>query len=182
MISMRGLVVPLMALLAGCGADTSVLGPPYYASYEPGEYTAQRVIPVVVRGDPFARPGEDVAFAVAAAMQGNTYFPAQLWPATVDPRESYRVVVLFSPPANYDYGSMCSAPVLPSGPQQKGRVPVSAALCRWDVLLAGVSGKLDAPAPDDPAFRAGMGQVARMLFPGYNNEVGNRGDGGPRGR
>jgi hypothetical protein len=172
-------LLPLALLLAGC-ADTSILGPPYYTSYEPGEYTYQRTIPVVVRGNPFPDPAEDVALAVASAMQGNTYYPTRLQPSTVDPRETYRVIVLFSPPLNYDYVSMCRAAALPSGPQQKGRVPLSAAFCKWDLLLAGVSGKVDAPTPEDPRFRAGMGQVARMLFPGYTNEVGNRGEGNRR--
>jgi hypothetical protein len=69
---------------------------------------------------------------------------------------------------------MCSATVLPSSPQAKGSAYVSAALCQWDVLMAGASGRFTAQGPDDPRFRAEMAALARALFPLRNPDDGSQ--------
>jgi hypothetical protein len=167
----------VMALLAGC--DTlAVIAPPYYrGSYQPGETGVQGMMPVVVRGNPFPAAGTDVGAAVVGAMQGNAWWPTRFVPATVNPQSSYRVVVLFSPPAAMPYPDLCSAAVLPSQPptaQATGRTPVSAALCKWDVLMAATSSTIEASSPDDPRFRSVMAGLARTLFPLQNPDDAQR--------
>jgi hypothetical protein len=164
----RALALGLALLLGGC-AETGVLGVPYYrGTYIVTEPSAQGMIPVVVRGNPFPFQEADVAREVVEGMQGWSAYPVRLAPATVNPQGAYRVVVLFSPPINMPYPDMCSAGVLPSPPQETGRAEVSAVLCKWDVLMAAASGRVDAAAPADPRFRSTMAAFARALFPVYN--------------
>jgi hypothetical protein len=161
------------AVLAGCEAPPGWIAVPYYrGSYQPGETSYQGQMPVVVRGNPFPDPNADVASAVVEAMQGHTWWPTQFVPATVDPRSSYRVVVLFWPPPAMPYPDLCSAAVLSSQPQPQQQrseavrhTPVSAALCKWDVLMAASSSTIEAAGPDDPRFRGTMAGLARVLFP-----------------
>jgi hypothetical protein len=168
----RSCLYAAVLLIAGC-SDVTLVGPPYYrGSYYP-EYTAQMTMPVVVRGNPFA--GEvDVGSAVVGAMQGNTWHRVNFIPAAVNAPNTYRVIVLFSPPTAFSYPNMCSAAVLPSSPQAKGSVYVSTALCQWDVLMAGASGRFTADGPDDPRFRAEMAELARALFPLRNPDDGSQ--------
>jgi hypothetical protein len=153
-----------------------IVGPPYYRpSYTPGETGVQGSMPVVAHGNPFPDPNEDVASAVAGAMQGNTWWPTQFVPAVVNQVSSYRVVVLFAGPLNLNYPEMCSAPVLTSSPEVKGRVPVYAALCKWEVLMAAASGTVEAATPADPGFAGPMALLARALFPLTNPDDAQRG-------
>jgi hypothetical protein len=135
-------------------------------------------MPVVVRGNPFPDPNADVATAVVDGMQGNTWWPTRFVPSTVDPRSSYRVVVLFSPPTAMAYPDLCSAAVLTSQPQLPGqgvpRTPVSAALCKWDVLMAATSSTVEAAGPNDPRFVGLMAGLARTLFPFQNPDDAQR--------
>lgn len=167
----------LTTLLAGCDTP-GVIAPPYYrGSYQPGETGIQGQMPVVVRGNPFPAPDVDVGAAVAGAMQGNTWWPTNFVPSTVNPQSSYRVVVLFSPPAAMPYPDLCTAAVLPSQepqPRSTGRIPVSVALCKWDVLMAATSTTVEASAPDDPRFRVAMAGLARSLFPLQNPDDAQR--------
>jgi hypothetical protein len=176
---MRALFVlaALASLLAGCDTP-GVIAPPYYrGSYQPGETGIQGLMPVVVRGNPFPDPNADVGAAVAGAMQGNTWWPTNFVPSSVNPVSSYRVVVLFSPPTAMAYPSLCSAAVLPSTeprPRATGPVPVSAALCKWDVLMAATSTTVEASGLDDPRFRVVMAGLARALFPFQNPDDAQR--------
>jgi hypothetical protein len=171
----------LGAVLAGCETPPGWIAPPYYrGSYQPGETSYQGLMPVVVRGNPFPDPNADVARSVADAMQGHAWWPTQFVPATVDPRSSYRVVVLFSPPPAMPYPELCSAAVLSSEPQARRpgeaapRTPLSAALCKWDVLMAATSSTIEAAGPDDPRFRGAMAGLARTLFPLRNPDDAQR--------
>jgi hypothetical protein len=178
MRALAGLAV-LMTLLGGCDTP-GVIAPPYYrGSYQPGETGVQGLMPVVVRGNPFPAPDVGVASAVVDAMQGNSWWRTRFVPSTVDPRSSYRVVVLFWPPGAMPYPDLCSAAVLPSQqppqqPQAPVRTPVSAALCKWDVLMAATSSTVEASAPDDPRFRAVMAGLTRALFPLQNPDDAQR--------
>jgi hypothetical protein len=172
-----GLTLGVLASIVLVACDSVwVVGPPYYRpSYTPGETGVQGSMPVVVRGNPFPDPNADVALAVADAMQGNTWWPTQFVASTVNPVSSYRVVVLFAGPPNMNYPELCSAPVLTSAPEVKGRVPVYAALCKWDVLMAASSGTVDAATQADPGFRSPMAALARELFPLTNPDDAQRG-------
>jgi hypothetical protein len=168
----------LTALLAACDTP-GVIAPPYYrGSYQPGETGVQGLMPVVTRGNPFSAPSVDVSTAVVDGMQGNAWWPTRFVPATVNPQSSYRVIVLFSPPAAMPYPDLCSAAVLPSQPPQArpapARTPVSAALCKWDVLMAATSSTIEASSPDDPRFRSVMAGLARTLFPLQNPDDAQR--------
>lgn len=164
--------------LAGCNLP-GALSPPYFrGSYQPGETGVQATMPVVVRGNPFPSPDVDVAAAVVDAMQGHTWWPTVFVPATIDSQTSYRVVVLFSGPINMPYPDLCSAAVLPSEqpqPASTGPTPVSAALCKWEILLAAVSGTMLATSPDDRRFRSMMAAIAQTLFPLRNPDDAQRG-------
>jgi len=167
----------LMAgLLTSCNF-VGVIAPPYYrGSYAPGETGVQGLMPVVVRGNPFTSPNVDVAAAVVDAMQGNTWWPTRFVPSTVNPQSSYRVVVLFSGPSSMPYPDLCTSAVLPTVPREEGApTPVSAALCKWDVLMAATSSQLQVASPQDPQFRGVMGGIARALFPPDNPDAAWRG-------
>jgi hypothetical protein len=162
--------------LAGCGG-VNYVSPPYYrGSYLPGEHGGG-TIPVVVRGNPYRVEDGVLAAAVAAAMQGNTWWPAYFTPTAPDPRNSYHVVVLFAPVAHLPYPDMCSAAEPPlAAPPEEGPVPVSAAFCKWDILLAAASSRLEANGPGDPRFGAVMAGFARALFPIRNPDDASRDD------
>jgi hypothetical protein len=172
----RRTVLAAVAVLAGCNMVGS-LAPPYYrGSYQPGETGVQGNVPVVVRGSPFAAPDVDVALAVVDAMQGNTWWPTRFTPATVNPQSSYRVVVLFNGPGNMPYPDLCTSSVLPTVPRQANApVPVSAALCKWDILMAATTSNLAVASPRDPQFRGVMAGMARALFPPENPDAAWRG-------
>jgi hypothetical protein len=164
-------VLAAALFLAGCSIPGAIAPPYYRGSYQPGETGIQGTMPTVVRGSPFPLPDVNVAAAVVDAMQGQTFWPTRFVPSTVNPQSSYRVVVLFSPPAAMPYPDLCSAPVLPSAPPQPQppqavpRTPVSVALCKWDVLMAATSSTIEASSPQDLRFRSVMAGLARALFP-----------------
>jgi hypothetical protein len=168
LLSVLSLLPPL---IVGC-ASAPVINTTYYESgYIPG--SPPPVVPVLVRGEPFATPTPDLSAAVAGAMQGATFGPVRFIPEAPNvPRAVDRVVVLFNPPNNAANQLLCASLGLltPRSPPPPGsRIPLSAALCRGDVAISAADGTIGAAAgPQDPVFRNGLAQFSLALFPGYN--------------
>lgn len=141
-------------------------------AYNPGEFAyagAGRDLRVVVVGNPFG--GDQAAFdkAVTDAMQGQHWGQRTNFTSTPGPdaRETYRVVLLFDPPIDFNGSHLCrrSATALPTQ-SSGGEIALFGAFCRGKRSLTEIKGQIDGAAgPDDPAFRALVGQVTNGLFP-----------------
>lgn len=141
-------------------------------NYSPGEFAyagAGRDMRVVVVGNPFGGDGAGFEKAVTDAMQGRHWGQRTNFTTTPGPnaRDRYRVVLLFNPPRSLNGSRLChDAPAtLPTESASEG-ITLFAAFCRGKRSRTEIKGYISgASGPDDPAFRALLGQVTNGLFP-----------------
>jgi hypothetical protein len=169
-------------LLAAC-ANASVIGVTAYdPSYCLGEpFTQTKDLSTVILGSPYT--GVDGAAArrlTLDAMQDQGFGPTRF---TLAPSPSpYRVVMLFGDGVQVRHERVCAiAPsTFPdpavSTPAPGGRIVVTGVLCRGDLLLSAGVGTIPAGSPDNPAIRAGIGDLVRILFPAHNPTQDGGGD------
>lgn len=151
-------------------------------TYSPGEFAyagAGRDMRVVIVGNPFGGDRSSFERAVTDAMQGQHWGQRPNFTTTPGPnaRERYRVVLLFDPPRSLNGARLCreAHSTLPSESAGEGIV-LFAAFCRGKRSRTEIKGYISSAAgPDDPAFRALVGQVTNGLFPpnrGIDREPG----------
>ena len=155
------------------------------SAYDSGEQAyagAGRDLLTVVYGNPFG--GDQAAFAgaVTDAMQGRNWGQRINFTTSpgADARLTYKVVLLFDPPATLLGQHLCSesAETLASGPKPGEGIGVLAAFCRGDKALTEIMGYISsASGPEDAAFRELAGQVTLGLFPpdGQDDDCGTPG-------
>jgi hypothetical protein len=167
---MRPLVAIVAMALAGC-AGPSVWGFHASTQYSTGHVRFAAMdgpTHAVIRANPFA--GDRDHGGVLATMQRrNMEFPLEFsLTLKADATYGYKVVVLFAtlvdPSAN-----LCAAGEPASSAAPAGRIAVTAAFCARDFTLTQVSGSGPMPAsPQDPAFRALMGDLLIALLPPFD--------------
>ena len=157
--------------LAACGS-LPVSNVQYSAGYAPGEVVPRNAVPTLVMGNPFSTPQPEFAAAVVDAMQGNTSDPAT-FVASNNSSGVYRVIMLFGS-GTFTGQALCAQPPQAQGISGTGAsasLPLAAVLCRGDSSLAYAHGTVDGSGgPSSPAFRRGVGQFTRLLFPVQNPE------------
>jgi hypothetical protein len=157
--------------LAGCAGEPVVSTTWYDPGYAPTEYRASGMMPVVVRGNPYAVPKAELDQAVTDAMQGTANGTATRFaPAAAGVVETYRVVMLFNPGLAYG-ATLCTRPEPPDGAfgvAPSARVPVSAALCRGDKSISYADGYISTGSgPQGAEFQRGVSRFSMALFPPY---------------
>ncbi|MHC4984223.1 MAG: hypothetical protein ACYTF6_13785 [Planctomycetota bacterium] len=151
-------------------------------TYSPGEFAyagAGRDMRVVVIGNPFRDDRASFERAVTDAMQGQHWGQRTNFTTTPGPGASkrYRVVMLFNPPRSLGGARLCreDSSKLPTESAGEG-ITLFAAFCRRKRTRTEIKGYITGVAgPDDPAFRALVGQVTNGLFPpdrGIDREPG----------
>jgi hypothetical protein len=178
-------LIAAFGLLAACAPGNVRLSQQYVlTTYSPGEFAhaaAGRDLGVVVAGNPFGG-GDQETFArqVTDAMQGQHWGQPTNFTATPGPsaRGIYRVVMLFGPPPSANVARLCGADLASLANQRQGEgIELMAAFCRDDTTRTGITGNISgASGPDDPAFRALVGQVTNGLFPPERDRERDRGD------
>jgi hypothetical protein len=163
--------VAALLTLASCGG-LPVSNAQYSVGYAPGEVVPNNAVPTFVMGNPFSIPQPEFAAAVVDAMQGNTSDPAT-FVASNNSSGVYRVIMLFGS-GTFTGGALCAQPPRAQGMSGTGpsaSLPLAATLCRGDSFLAYAHGTVDGSGgPSSPAFRRGVGQFTRLLFPVQNPE------------
>ena len=106
----RPLALLAMLGLVGCGLAYTV---PYYSpSYFPGEErVAGTVMPVIVRGNPFAIPQAEFARDTTDAMQGWAWIAPLQFSTEANPNAAYRVAMVFNPPPGTSDYTYCIRPM-----------------------------------------------------------------------
>ena len=170
-----GLAVLALLALAGC-AGAPLIVPYYDGSYMLGEERgAGNVMPVILRGNPFAIPQAEFDADVTNAMEGWAWYVPLTFTTSGNPNAAYRVVMVFNPPAVPDY-TYCLRPmpvqaVFGTKPGT-ARTPLTAVFCRGDTVLASASGSIgSAEGPRSANFRWGIGHFTQTLFPASNPEA-----------
>ena len=163
--------VATLVALAACG-NLPVSNAQYSVGYAPGEVVPNNAVPTLVMGNPFSIPQPEFAAAVVDAMQGNTSDPAT-FVASNNSSGVYRVIMLFGS-GTFTGEALCAQPPRAHGMSGTGpsaSLPLAATLCRGDSFLAYAHGTVDGSGgPSSPAFRRGVGQFTRLLFPVQNPE------------
>jgi hypothetical protein len=127
----------------------------------------------VVMGNPFPISQPDFAADVVDAMQGHAVGPVS-FAASNDTNAVYRVIMLFVPSGGVTGEALCNRPPrvqAVAGAGASAKLPLAATLCRGDSFLAYAHGTVDGTGgPSSQAFRDGVGQFTRLLFPAGNPE------------
>ena len=171
----RGLAVAALLALAGC-AGVPLTVPYYDGSYMLGEErVAGDLMPMILRGNPFAIPQAELDADVTDAMAGWSWYAPLRFTTQGNPNAAYRVVMVFNPP-NVPNDTYCLRPMpvqaaFGAAPNA-ARTQVMAALCRGATVLASASGTIaTAEGPRSTSFRRGIGQFTQALFPPSNPEA-----------
>ncbi|MDH3228607.1 MAG: hypothetical protein OEN55_02330 [Alphaproteobacteria bacterium] len=169
----KTLAVAALMLVTGCATGgVSLTQQDISASYSPGEFAyagAGRDLRVVVVGNPFGGGRAAFESAVTGAMQGRHWGQAVNFTTMpgANARTSYRVVLLFGPPATLNAMRLCreeesALPTIPAADE----VVLFGAFCRGGGSLTTIKGRVPGAAnPQDPAFRDLVGRVTNGLFP-----------------
>jgi hypothetical protein len=159
--------------LAACGG-LPVSNAEYSPGYAPGEVRApNNMVPTVVIGNPFSISQPDFAADVVDAMQGHAVGPVS-FAVSNDTSAVYRVIMVFTPSGGVTGQALCNRPPQAqavAGAGASATTPLVAALCRGDSFLAYAHGNVNGSGgPTSQAFRDGVGQFTRLLFPAGNPE------------
>jgi len=173
-------VLPLVALLAGC-VDGVTLGAPDFAhQYRPtemGHIGAERDLRVEMYNNPYPDVDRrDVEAAIQATMRrAPTVQPLQF---SFTPDENalpnYRVVLLFDayrPVAGRD---LCDDAIRAKYTPEpvEGRIRMSAAFCQSEIPLTQISGRVSEPnGYDGERFQSLIMEVTKQLFPLRNPKL-----------
>ncbi len=171
----------LLAVLAGCGGQTTVVQPTYRTSYDPAllVYAASRGgMKVDIVGEPFAGRAAEVSRTVTTRLSQS--IPGVDMPFFTKPPAGfdspYRVVMLFDPSPGANFQDLCTAPEGQPTARSPGRVQVAAALCSTGQTITRVRGSVsNVTSPDEAGFADLMGQVGRGLFLPTNPDMNNGG-------
>jgi hypothetical protein len=156
-----------VAALGGCTSNAYIADTFTDVSYSALEFRRAGIVPVVVRGDAFVIPQGEFNQFVTDALGTTARFAA----APEGSNATYRVVLMFSPPATLGSGMLCRAelPKPTAAVPAATRVGLSAALCRGDRALTAADGTVATDGGlQGGSFRAGLQQFATVLFPTQN--------------
>lgn len=174
----------LLAVLAGCGGQTTVVQPTFRTSYDPAMlmYAAkQGGVKVDILGAPFA--GREAAVSQTVTSRLAQSVPGVDMPFFTEPPEGFespfRVVMLFDPAPGTDYQHLCTAPGKGAGDAAatgSERLRVAAALCSTNQTITRVRGSVsNVRSPEDDGFADLVGQLGRGLFLPTNPDMNNGG-------
>lgn len=170
--------------VGACDGETVVSNSFYDTQYYPFEWKSSPIIPVVVRGNPYAVPKTEFDQAVADAMQGTTFGTVNYFVPARESVAAYRVIMLFNQPPNVSADSLCTLPGPPDavfGGAPDTHVGISAALCRGERSITQANGYIaTVGGPRSPDFRRGVQRFSMALFPGFKWDKGNGGSRKPR--
>lgn len=130
---------------------------------------ADRDLTTVVVGNPFPMPRPAVERAITDAMQGNHHGPRTRFTTTPSEtaRPSYRVVMMFDPPATLNTYALCGDPAaLSPSPASGGEMRLWTAFCAAGKIVTEVRTRMPRVAsPTDPAFRQAVANTTWRLWP-----------------
>lgn len=161
----------LSMALAGCLAPVWTI-PPYQSSlYNPDVLQeaagSDGQVLTVIHGNPFGQPGTAFQVTTLNALYDNHFGEAVEFTTAPNNDEDYRLILLFNQAfLSGTNQSLCrhEGPVANGG--VTGGIYVQAAFCVSHRTVSLVQGHADRIAgPDDPQFRAFMGQILAELFP-----------------
>jgi hypothetical protein len=169
-------------LLVGFGLTActggSIVSHSYYTSaYSPDHVqlaAASGTAIATIRNNPFPQDGGNVG--VLAAMQGRNVGPRMYFSQTQRPDEKYgyRVILDFRPPGPSSAYQCQGESTAPASASRSGPIDVTATFCVGDRLLTDASGSVGgATGPDDPRFKALVGDIMVALTPPYDPSRGN---------
>jgi len=168
-------IISAVAVLTVAGALSACAGAPKTYNQtslisDPQSYYAygasERDLKLVVVGNPFSQPANQVGEALASEMDAAQVGPGTHFTPNPGPsaREGFRVVLAFNG-ADGEHelcGAAADAKTLPPS----SNVHVTAALCEQGRLLTSVEGQVaDVSGVNDPRVSSLMKQVALGLFP-----------------
>lgn len=177
-----------LATLAACSQfGVTVSRVDYANQYEPLEISAagggDRQLKVVVLGNPFDVPQNELDNAVINSMQGRTFgvpvnFAAE--PTNTDPSRNYRVVVAFNPDGVRDPGQLCKVGTdLKSTASPGGVLTLMGAFCSTDSYLShAMARSSDVDGVNSDTFDGLVAQLTLSLFPDENPNRQVDGDAG----
>jgi len=181
-------LVALGALAACAQFGVTVTRVDYAHQYAPLEVSAagggDRQLKVVVMGNPFGVPQDDLERAMIKSMQGRTFgVPVNFAtaPTNTDPSRDFRVVVAFNPDGVRDPGKLCEAESdLASVANNAGVVTLMGAFCSTDSYLShAIARASDVDGINSEKFDSLVAQLTLSLFPDENPHRKADGDTGP---
>lgn len=162
--------------LSGC-AGGSVISHSYYTSaYSPDHVqlaAASGTAIATIRNNPF--PQDSGNAGVLAAMQGRNVGPRMYFSQTARPDDKYgyRVILDFGRPGSSFVYQCQGESTTPATASSSGSIDVTATFCIGDRLLTDASGTVGgATGPEDPRFRALIGDIMVALTPPYDPSRG----------
>jgi len=172
-----------VGLLAACAGGTTVISNEYRSStYDPKvlNYPAGkgRLYTEVV-GHPFGGPDDALAARVLSTFEkahfGNPV-PLTTDPAQVEKSGGYRLVALFDPAIDINYGDVCAGN-RKQQPASGGETTVLLTYCLGNKAITSVRARQSGlGGVDDPAFEGFLAQASSALFPPRPEERQDRGD------
>ncbi len=174
----RRLALPAFAAaaLAACDASSVITNVDVASNYQSIElgwfHGGDNAMRVVVHGNPFGDPPQQVAEAFVAAMQGHNGGPPMTF-STAEappPKPRWRIVLAVNPVGFFNTSRLCKkAEDIETTPSEGGRMRVMAAYCQgdWTASQATVRAK-DITGLDSPNFDRMMALFTRILLPTRN--------------
>jgi len=127
---------------------------------------------VVVYGNPFDDPPDQIANAIVAGMQGHNGGPRMTFSSAPapPPKPRWRVVMAINPVDFYDTQKLCKMTEGPeTAPSQDGRIHVIAAYCQGDFASTQGSGRArDVTALDSRNLDQMLALLTRTMLPTRN--------------
>lgn len=172
MKSRNWLPILVALMVGGCASNVRLTQQeisPVYTSSEFSYAGSGRDLRVDIVGNPFG--GDQQAFdrTVTGYMKGSHWGPSTHFTTTPNDtaRQTYRVVMLFDPPATFPGIRLCRVKPEDLPTQADGKsIILFSAFCRGDKSLTEIKGHIDsASGPDDRKFRDLVASVTNGLFP-----------------
>lgn len=173
----------LLAALAAC----SLIGPTFTSSvtdnYDPAEYArvvSAQTVPVSVFGSVFGISGAPLTTIVVRDMTGQDWPPHARFTTAPDPaRDGYFSVAIMINGDNDATGAgLCAGQTkATSAATANGDINLVAGLCRYDVAVSEISGRIDGVSGvQDPKFAQLLAAAIRELTPPLSTFRNNNSD------
>lgn len=163
--------------VTGCTGGAVVSHSYYSSAYTPDHVqlaaTSGTAI-AAIRNNPFAADRDNAG--VVAAMQGRNFGPRMYFSQTPRPDDKYgyKVILDFGPPGPSAAYQCQGGSATPESAARSGQIDVTATFCIGDRLLTDASGTVSgATGPDDPRFKALIGDIMVALTPPYDPSRGS---------
>jgi hypothetical protein len=171
--SMRSAVVAVcvLALVAGCAAQSNIYNEMISAAYRPYLYgygAGRRDLTTVILGNPFDIDQDQLDTKLVAMLnESPTFLQPTNFTTTPGPsaRPEFKAVILFNRAIVVPY-QVCRSPEQVPVADLGTTLRVSATFCQYGGYLSTVTGELkDVTGIDDPRFHQLIRQMVPLLFP-----------------